>query len=100
MDAGSFRTAPPRPLHAPQQRAHLRRLLDADAFETLLSKVPASKRFGIEGAESLVVGLHWLMRSAATAGVHSVDLGMAHRGRLERAPCGPRQAPREHSGGV
>jgi 2-oxoglutarate dehydrogenase E1 component len=40
------------------------------------------KRFGLEGCESLIVGLDALIERAAAGGVEHVVMGMPHRGRL------------------
>lgn len=40
------------------------------------------KRFGLDGGESLIVGLHALLNSVAVSGAEEIVLGMAHRGRL------------------
>mmetsp|Transcript_51111 Transcript_51111/g.128236 ORF Transcript_51111/g.128236 Transcript_51111/m.128236 type:complete len:1000 (-) Transcript_51111:192-3191(-) len=40
------------------------------------------KRYGLEGLESLVAGLHVLLSRSNERGVESVVVGMAHRGRL------------------
>ena len=45
-------------------------------------KFPAVKRFGIEGAEAVLLGLLALVTRGAELGVEGVELGMAHRGRL------------------
>ncbi|SCU72746.1 2-oxoglutarate dehydrogenase E1 component, putative [Trypanosoma equiperdum] len=45
-------------------------------------KYTTQKRFGCDGAESLIVGLRSLMESASDHGVEKVNFGMAHRGRL------------------
>ena len=66
-----------------EKRDILFRLLYADEFERFLAaKFPSSKRFGLEGCESLLVGLYAMLRRAAEEGVEAVELGMAHRGRL------------------
>ncbi|KAL3139978.1 hypothetical protein ABBQ38_004265 [Trebouxia sp. C0009 RCD-2024] len=66
-----------------QQLAILRGLIDADAFEKFLaSKFPASKRFGVEGCEAVLVGLDTLVARCAQQGVRRIELGMPHRGRL------------------
>jgi 2-oxoglutarate dehydrogenase E1 component len=49
---------------------------------TLAARYPRSKRFGLEGAEALAPALHALLRRASALGAVHVDLGMAHRGRL------------------
>lgn len=38
--------------------------------------------FGIEGCESLIPGVHALLQSASANGVEAVEMGMAHRGRM------------------
>ena len=61
----------------------LRLLSDAENFERLLhNRFPGTKRFSVEGAETLVPLLDFLLGSAASRGVDEVILGMAHRGRL------------------
>jgi len=58
-------------------------LLRTDHLERFLGdKFPAVKRFGIEGAEAVLPGLHALVTRGAELGVEGVELGMAHRGRL------------------
>ena len=41
----------------------------------LRSKFPAVKRFGIEGAEAVLPGLHAMITAAARMGVDGVELG-------------------------
>lgn len=65
------------------RRSLLRDLHRAEALEHSLGRhFKASKRFGIEGSEALMPSLYHLLKRAAALGAHSVDLGMAHRGRL------------------
>ncbi|ESS69013.1 2-oxoglutarate dehydrogenase E1 component [Trypanosoma cruzi Dm28c] len=45
-------------------------------------KYSTQKRFGADGAESLVVGLRALMDASSKQGVEKVNIAMAHRGRL------------------
>lgn len=55
----------------------------AELFEHIVGKrFPAAKRFGIEGVESLIPGINSILFHSSHAGVQSVYLGMAHRGRL------------------
>lgn len=70
--------------NAEDKRRILDRLTWADAFERFVaSKFPGEKRFGLEGAESLIPGLKAMIdRVVETAGVEHVVMGMAHRGRL------------------
>lgn len=55
----------------------------AEAFERFLHlKYLGQKRFSLEGAETLVPMLQFLISAAGDAGVRDVVMGMAHRGRL------------------
>jgi len=61
----------------------LRRLSDAESFERLLHmKFPGTKRFSLEGGETLIPLLDLLLDYAADQEVEEVIFGMAHRGRL------------------
>lgn len=67
-----------------QQRAHILELLTrAETFERFLGKrYPGDKRFSLEGSESLIPLLDWLLEVATEHDVEEVVVGMAHRGRL------------------
>ncbi|MDA8316861.1 MAG: multifunctional oxoglutarate decarboxylase/oxoglutarate dehydrogenase thiamine pyrophosphate-binding subunit/dihydrolipoyllysine-residue succinyltransferase subunit [Actinomycetota bacterium] len=66
-----------------EQRHILDRLNAAEVFERFLhSRYVGQKRFGLEGAESLIVVLDTLLDDAARGGSVEAVLGMAHRGRL------------------
>jgi 2-oxoglutarate dehydrogenase E1 component len=67
-----------------EERFHvLRRLNAADAFETFLgTNYVGQKRFSLEGAETLIPMLDFLLSDAAAAGTDEVVIGMTHRGRL------------------
>ncbi len=55
----------------------------AEAFEKFLhTKYLGQKRFSLEGAETLIPMLEFLLEEAATVGMREVVMGMAHRGRL------------------
>lgn len=61
----------------------LERLIAAEGLEKHLdSKYPGTKRFGLEGGESLIPALDELVQRAGKYGAKEVVLGMAHRGRL------------------
>ena len=65
------------------RRNILRRLTRAEGFERFLQrKYVATKRFGLEGAESLLPALEAIIRRAAALGGVEIILGMPHRGRL------------------
>ena len=65
------------------QRRVLERLNAAESFERFLAtKYVGTKRFGLEGAESLIPMLDVILSSAADRKMHSAVLGAMHRGRL------------------
>lgn len=68
------------------KREHIRRLkllARAELFEKFLSKKHTGvKRFGLEGAESIVVLVEHILRVGSKLGLKDVAIGMAHRGRL------------------
>lgn len=65
-------------------RLHLlERLTAAEGLENLLaSRYPGTKRFGLEGGESLIPMMDELIQRGGSYGVKEVVIGMAHRGRL------------------
>jgi 2-oxoglutarate dehydrogenase E1 component len=72
-----------RVLDREEERRALRLLSDAENFERLLhNRFPGTKRFSVEGAETLVPLLDFILGAAGRHGVDEVILGMAHRGRL------------------
>ncbi|MEX0964995.1 MAG: 2-oxoglutarate dehydrogenase E1 component [Pseudohongiellaceae bacterium] len=65
------------------KRHLLERLSAAEGLEKHLdSKYPGTKRFGLEGGESLIPALDELVQRAGKYGVKEIVVGMAHRGRL------------------
>ena len=54
----------------------------ATKFEKFLEVKFMTKRFGLEGLESMITGLHTYFEEASKLGVKDITLGMAHRGRL------------------
>ncbi|MBI1868581.1 MAG: 2-oxoglutarate dehydrogenase E1 component [Methylocystis sp.] len=65
------------------KRAILRKLIEAEGFEKFLDvKYTGTKRFGLDGAESIVPALEQILKRGGALGVKEVVLGMAHRGRL------------------
>lgn len=66
-----------------QKLSILKRLTAAEGLERHLdSKYPGTKRFGLEGAESLIPMLDVLIKKTGEYGAKEMVLGMAHRGRL------------------
>ena len=73
----------PSKLPVEDQRHILDRLNAAEALEKFLgTKYLGQKRFGLEGAESLIPILDAILEQAADHGLDSAVLGMSHRGRL------------------
>jgi len=66
------------------EKAHLLdRMAYAETLETFAAtKWTTTKRFGLEGCESLVAGTKTLLDTVSALGVESVVFGMPHRGRL------------------
>jgi len=61
----------------------LRTLHKAESFENFLhTTYVGSKRFSLEGGESVMVALSEVLYRSPTCGIREIVLGMAHRGRL------------------
>ncbi len=61
----------------------LRRLIKAEGLEKSLgSKYPGTKRFGLEGGESLIPMMSEAIQRIGGYGAKELVIGMAHRGRL------------------
>jgi 2-oxoglutarate dehydrogenase E1 component len=55
----------------------------ASTFERFLQvKFPGAKRFGLEGAETMIPALDSILSTSGQLGIREVVIGMAHRGRL------------------
>ncbi len=65
------------------RKAILRKLIEAVGFEKFLNvKYTGTKRFGLDGSESLVPALEQVIKRGGQLGLQEIVLGMAHRGRL------------------
>ena len=63
--------------------AILKKLIEGEAFERFLHKrFPGTKRFGLDGAESLVPAMEQVIKRGGGLGVKEIIIGMPHRGRL------------------
>lgn len=73
-----------RPSYARRQKLRiLMELHYAEMFEKFLhTRYMGQKRFSLEGAETLIPLLNFLVEKAADGGVREIVMGMAHRGRL------------------
>ncbi len=77
----SVRSAPD---YGKDVRLHLlNQLINAEGLEkSLASKYPGTKRFGLEGGESLIPMLSEMVQRCGALGAQEIVIGMAHRGRL------------------
>ncbi len=65
------------------KRAILNKLIEADGFEKFIDvRYTGTKRFGLDGGESMVPALEQIIKRGGALGVRDIILGMAHRGRL------------------
>jgi 2-oxoglutarate dehydrogenase E1 component len=63
--------------------AIFKKLLESESFERFLAKrFPGTKRFGLDGAESMVPALEQIIKRGGALGVQDIVIGMPHRGRL------------------
>ncbi len=65
------------------RRAILNKLVEAEGYEKFLHvKYMGTKRFGLDGAESLIPAMEQIIKRGGNLGVKEVVIGMPHRGRL------------------
>ena len=65
------------------KKAIFNKLVEAEGFEKFLDvKYTGTKRFGLDGGESIVPALEQIIKRGGALGVQEIVLGMAHRGRL------------------
>ena len=65
------------------RRAILNKLVEAEGFEKFLHvKYMGTKRFGLDGAESLIPAMEQIIKRGGDLGAKEVIIGMPHRGRL------------------
>jgi len=63
--------------------AILKKLIETEGFEKFLHRrFPGTKRFGLDGGESLVPALEQIIKRGGALGVKDIIIGMPHRGRL------------------
>ena len=65
------------------KKAILNKLIEAETFEKFADvKYTGTKRFGLDGGESLVPALEQIIKRGGQLGLKEIVIGMAHRGRL------------------
>ncbi len=65
------------------KRAILNKIIQAEGFEKYLHiKFVGTKRFGLDGGESLIPALEQIIKRGGSLGAKEIKIGMPHRGRL------------------
>ncbi len=65
------------------RKAILKKLVEAEGFEKFLHvKYMGTKRFGLDGAESVIPAMEQIIKRGGALGMCDVIIGMPHRGRL------------------
>ncbi|MFS4438310.1 2-oxoglutarate dehydrogenase E1 component [Paracoccaceae bacterium GXU_MW_L88] len=65
------------------RKAILNKLIEAEGFEKFLHvKYTGTKRFGLDGGESLIPAMEQIIKRGGSLGLEEVVIGMPHRGRL------------------
>jgi 2-oxoglutarate dehydrogenase E1 component len=65
------------------KRAILNKLVEAEGFEKFCDlKFTGTKRFGLDGGESMIPALEQIIKRGGALGVQQIVIGMPHRGRL------------------
>jgi 2-oxoglutarate dehydrogenase E1 component len=65
------------------RRAILNKLVEAEGFEKFLHvKYMGTKRFGLDGGESLIPAMEQIIKRGGALGLKEIAIGMPHRGRL------------------
>ncbi len=65
------------------KKAILNKIIEAEGFEKYLHvKFVGTKRFGLDGGESLIPALEQIIKKGGSLGAKEIKIGMPHRGRL------------------
>ncbi len=65
------------------KKAILNKLIEGEGFENFLNvKYTGTKRFGLDGGESMIPALEQIIKRGGNLGLQEIVFGMAHRGRL------------------
>jgi len=84
------------PPPAAYRREMLEKLISAESFERFChTKFPGTKRFSLEGSETLIPMLEEVLNQAGRLGAIEAVVGMAHRGRLTVLVQSMKRRPRD-----
>ncbi|MBD0866197.1 MAG: 2-oxoglutarate dehydrogenase E1 component, partial [Rhodobacteraceae bacterium] len=65
------------------RKAILNKMVEAEGFEKFLHvKYMGTKRFGLDGGESLIPAMEQIIKRGGALGIQDIVIGMPHRGRL------------------
>jgi len=65
------------------KKAILNKVIEAEEWEKFLAKkYVGTKRFGLDGGESMIPAMESIIKYGGAGGVREIVIGMAHRGRL------------------
>ncbi len=65
------------------RKAILNKLVEAEGYEKFLHvKYMGTKRFGLDGGESLIPAMEQIIKRGGALGIEEIVIGMPHRGRL------------------
>ena len=65
------------------KKAIFKRLVESELFEQYLDKkFLGTKRYGVEGGESMIPGIEQIVKQSCLSGIENIFFGTAHRGRL------------------
>ncbi|MCP5086223.1 MAG: 2-oxoglutarate dehydrogenase E1 component [Rhodobacteraceae bacterium] len=65
------------------RKAILNKMVEAEGFEKFLHvKYMGTKRFGLDGGETLIPAMEQIIKRGGSLGVRDIIIGMPHRGRL------------------
>ncbi|MCY4300427.1 MAG: 2-oxoglutarate dehydrogenase E1 component [Aestuariivita sp.] len=65
------------------RKAILNKMIEAEGFENFLHvKYMGTKRFGLDGGESLIPAMEQIIKRGGALGLKEIVIGMPHRGRL------------------
>ena len=65
------------------KRAILTKVIEGEQYEKFIAKkYVGTKRFGLDGGESMIPALEAVIKYGGASGVREIIIGMAHRGRL------------------